>query len=95
MRYRYYHYHHCDALQPFINEVVIVMYLYICHLLTNCPSISLIKHIFTPLQDGKFYLKDRMSSNGTMVYLRDPFPLSYSSAVKLRMGRTTISLQVS
>lgn len=28
-----------------------------------------------------------------MVYLQDPFPLPYQHALKLRMGRTTLSLQ--
>ena len=44
--------------------------------------------------DGKFYLTDRNSSNGTMVYLQDPFPLPYNQTLKLRMGRTTLALQV-
>ena len=29
-----------------------------------------------------------------MVYLQDPFPLPYNHSLKLRMGRTTLSLQV-
>jgi hypothetical protein len=48
---------------------------------------------FYGVQDGKFYLSDRRSSNGTMVYLQDPFPLTPGQGLKLRMGRTTLSLQ--
>jgi hypothetical protein len=50
-------------------------------------------HFRAHLQEGKFYLTDRRSSNGTMVYLQDPFPLPYQHSLKLRMGRTTLSLQ--
>ena len=45
------------------------------------------------LQNGQFLLTDKKSSNGTMVYLQDPLPLSYSVPMKLRMGRTTLSVQ--
>ncbi len=38
-------------------------------------------------------LTDKKSSNGTMVYLQDPLPLSYSTPLKFRMGRTTLSIQ--
>ena len=38
-------------------------------------------------------MTDKRSSNGTMVYLQDPIPLSYSNQLKFRMGRTTLSLQ--
>lgn len=50
-------------------------------------------HARITYEDGKFYLTDRRSSNGTMVYLQDPFPLPYQHSLKLRMGRTTLSLQ--
>lgn len=43
--------------------------------------------------NGRFYLSDNRSSNGTLVYLQDPLPLSFSQPVKIRMGRTTLSLQ--
>jgi len=64
----------------------------VCNMVLDYRTVSTI-HAKITYEDGKFYLKDRLSSNGTMVYLRDPFPLSYSCAVKLRMGRSTISLQ--
>lgn len=58
------------------------------------PTILFTSSVFSPIyQDGKFYLTDRRSSNGTMVYLQDPFPLPYQHSLKLRMGRTTLSLQ--
>lgn len=38
-------------------------------------------------------MTDERSSNGTLVYLQDPLPLPYGQTVKVRMGRTTISLQ--
>lgn len=44
-------------------------------------------------QNGKFFLADERSSNGTLVYLQDPLPLPYGQYVKVRMGRTTIALQ--
>ncbi len=44
-------------------------------------------------QNGKFFLSDNRSSNGTMIYIREPLPISYSQPVKIRMGRTTLSLQ--
>lgn len=38
-------------------------------------------------------MTDERSSNGTLVYLQDPLPLPFGQTVKVRMGRTTISLQ--
>lgn len=60
-------------------------------MLTFC---TIILFIHYSSQEGKFYLTDRRSSNGTMVYLQDPFPLPYQHSLKLRMGRTNLSLQV-
>ena len=41
-----------------------------------------------------FSLFDRQSSNGTMVYLKEPLPLHVRRPTFLRMGRTTLELQV-
>ena len=43
--------------------------------------------------EGKFYLQDRRSSNGTMVYLQDPLELPFSHPIRLRMGRSTLTIQ--
>lgn len=53
--------------------------------LTSSPSL--------PPQDGKFFLSDKRSSNGTMIYLQDPVHLPYMVPMKFRMGRTTLTLQ--
>lgn len=65
----------------------------------QAPPIPLIHSISSHLilyflQDGKFYLSDKRSSNGTMVYLQDPVPLPHMVPMKFRMGRTTLTLQV-
>jgi len=63
-----------------------------CNMILDYRTVSTV-HARIAYEDGKFYLSDRRSSNGTMVYLQDPLPLPYSHCAKLRMGRTTISLQ--
>jgi hypothetical protein len=63
-----------------------------CNMILDYRTVSTI-HARITYEDGKFYLTDRRSSNGTMVYLQDPFPLPYQHSLKLRMGRTTLSLQ--
>eukprot|EP01033_Poteriospumella_lacustris_P010467 gene10468-7441_t len=50
-------------------------------------------HAKISYSNGKFHLTDERSSNGTLVYLQDPLPLPFGQTVKVRMGRTTISLQ--
>ncbi|KAJ1408436.1 hypothetical protein B484DRAFT_403536, partial [Ochromonadaceae sp. CCMP2298] len=63
-----------------------------CNMILDYRTVSTI-HARISYEDGQFLLSDRRSSNGTMVYLQDPLPLPYGLPVKLRMGRTTISLQ--
>lgn len=63
-----------------------------CNMILDYRTVSTI-HAQITYQDGSFYMTDKRSSNGTMVYLQDPIPLSYSNQLKFRMGRTTLSLQ--
>jgi len=63
-----------------------------CNMILDYRTVSTI-HARITYEEGNFFLTDRRSSNGTMVYLQDPFPLPYQHALKLRMGRTTLSLQ--
>ena len=43
---------------------------------------------------GEFFVQDTHSSNGTMVYLQGPLQLVNNQTFRLRMGRSTLSLQV-
>jgi hypothetical protein len=45
-------------------------------------------------KNGEFFVQDTHSSNGTMVYLQGPLPLVNNQIVRLRMGRSTLALQV-
>jgi pSer/pThr/pTyr-binding forkhead associated (FHA) protein len=45
-------------------------------------------------KNGEFFVQDAHSSNGTMVYLQGPLPLVNNQTVRLRMGRSTLALQV-
>lgn len=63
-----------------------------CAMILDYRTVSTI-HAKITYSNGRFYLSDNRSSNGTMVYIRDPLPLSYTVPMKIRMGRTTISLQ--
>jgi hypothetical protein len=38
-------------------------------------------------------LQDSRSSNGTMVYLQGPLPLPNNETIRLRMGRSTLSIR--
>lgn len=64
-----------------------------CAMILDYRTVSTI-HAKITYHHGRFYLSDNRSSNGTMVYIRDPLPLPYAVPMKIRMGRTTISLQV-
>ena len=50
--------------------------------------------LYSTFQDGRFFLQDKRSSNGTMVYLQEPLELPFSHPIRLRMGRSTLSIQV-
>jgi hypothetical protein len=62
-----------------------------CNLVLDYKTVSTI-HAKIIYENGTFYLQDQQSSNGTMVFLKHPIPLSFSYPIKLRTGRTTISL---
>ena len=57
------------------------------------PHLTLLYITYAELQEGRFFLQDRRSSNGTMVYLQEPLELPFSHPVRLRMGRSTLSIQ--
>eukprot|EP01039_Chlorochromonas_danica_P000831 gene831-904_t len=63
-----------------------------CAMILDYRTVSTI-HAKIQYVNGKFILTDNHSSNGTMVYLQNPFPLPYSQPIKVRMGRTTLSIQ--
>jgi hypothetical protein len=63
-----------------------------CTMILDYRTVSTV-HAKITYANGRFYLSDNRSSNGTLVYLQDPLPLSFSQPVKIRMGRTTLSLQ--
>ena len=64
-----------------------------CNMVLDYRTVSTV-HAKVTYQDGAFFLQDKKSSNGTMMYLQEPFPLTFSQPCRLRMGRTTISLLV-
>eukprot|EP01038_Epipyxis_sp_PR26KG_P011735 gene11735-15701_t len=63
-----------------------------CNMILDYRTVSTI-HAKIHYSDGKFFLTDKRSSNGTMIYLQDPLPLPYSTPLRFRMGRTTLQLQ--
>lgn len=63
-----------------------------CAMILDYRTVSTI-HAKISFINGKFYLSDSRSSNGTLVYIQDPLFLPYAQPVKVRMGRTTITLQ--
>lgn len=63
-----------------------------CTMILDYRTVSTI-HAKISYAGGAFVLTDNRSSNGTMVYLQNPFPLPYSAPIKVRMGRTTLTIQ--
>lgn len=63
-----------------------------CNMVLDYRTVSTV-HAKVTYENGGFYLEDKKSSNGTMMYLQSPFPLSFTHPCRVRMGRTTITLQ--
>ena len=63
-----------------------------CNMVLDYRTVSTV-HAKISYENGGFYIQDKKSSNGTMMYLQEAFPLPFSHPCRLRMGRTTISLQ--
>jgi len=63
-----------------------------CNMILDYRTVSTI-HAKITYSNGEFFLSDCRSSNGTMVYLQAPIALPFNGSMKLRMGRTTLSLQ--
>lgn len=63
-----------------------------CNMVLDYRTVST-THAKASLKEGKFYMQDLKSSNGTMVFLQNPIKLPFNKTVTLRMGRTTLSLQ--
>eukprot|EP00597_Dinobryon_sp_UTEXLB2267_P007673 CAMPEP_0170085114 /NCGR_PEP_ID=MMETSP0019_2-20121128/20090_1 /TAXON_ID=98059 /ORGANISM="Dinobryon sp., Strain UTEXLB2267" /LENGTH=795 /DNA_ID=CAMNT_0010301437 /DNA_START=383 /DNA_END=2770 /DNA_ORIENTATION=+ len=63
-----------------------------CNMILDYRTVSTV-HAKIHFHDGKFFLSDKRSSNGTMIYLQDPVHLPYMVPMKFRMGRTTLTLQ--
>ena len=62
-----------------------------CNMVLDYRTVSTV-HALISYENNKFYIKDNKSSNGTMIFLKSPRELSYGEVLKLRTGRTTISL---
>lgn len=65
-----------------------------CNMIVDYRTVST-RHARIFYENGQFMLQDQRSSNGTMVYLRDAIKLSYNRPVRLRMGRSTLSIEAS
>jgi pSer/pThr/pTyr-binding forkhead associated (FHA) protein len=63
-----------------------------CNMILDYRTVSTV-HAQISYEDGAFYMVDKRSSNGTMVYLQEPLPLHFQQPVRLRMGRTTLTVQ--
>lgn len=49
-------------------------------------------HALLNFQDGKFFLQDNGSSNGTLLYIKKPLVLRPDKITSIRMGRSTLQL---
>eukprot|EP00596_Hydrurales_sp_CCMP1899_P000354 CAMPEP_0119040282 /NCGR_PEP_ID=MMETSP1177-20130426/10155_1 /TAXON_ID=2985 /ORGANISM="Ochromonas sp, Strain CCMP1899" /LENGTH=941 /DNA_ID=CAMNT_0007005183 /DNA_START=421 /DNA_END=3246 /DNA_ORIENTATION=+ len=63
-----------------------------CSMVLDYRTVSTV-HAILYYNEGKFFLQDRRSSNGTMVYLQEPLELPFSHPIRLRMGRSTLIIQ--
>ncbi len=65
----------------------------LCNMVLDYRTVSTV-HAKLIYKNGEFFVQDTHSSNGTMVYLQGPLPLVNNQTVRLRMGRSTLALQV-
>lgn len=63
-----------------------------CHMMLDYRTVSTI-HAKICYKGENFYIQDSRSSNGTMVYLQSPLYLPPNVPVRLRMGRSTLTLE--
>ena len=61
-----------------------------CNMILDYRTVSTV-HAKLSFNKKQFFLEDCGSSNGTMVYLREPVPLPYNKTIKIRNGRSTLS----
>ena len=64
-----------------------------CNMVLDYRTVSTV-HAKLMYRNGQFLVQDARSSNGTMVYLQGPLPLPPNQPVRLRMGRSTLAIQV-
>lgn len=65
----------------------------VCNMVLDYRTVSTM-HAKLSYRNGQFLVQDARSSNGTMVYLQGPLPLQPNQPVRLRMGRSTLAIQV-
>lgn len=63
-----------------------------CEMILDYRTVST-NHARISYENNQFILQDIGSSNGTMVYVREPIPLPYGRNVRFRMGRCTLNVQ--
>lgn len=63
-----------------------------CNMILDYRTVST-NHAKISYENDEFLLQDRASSNGTMVYVREPVPLPYGRNARFRMGRCTLNVQ--
>lgn len=51
------------------------------------------RHADLKFHQGQFYLIDQQSSNGTMLYLKDPLELPWGKPIHIKIGRTILSMK--
>ena len=61
-----------------------------CNMILDYRTVSTV-HAKLSFIKNQFFLEDCSSSNGTMVYLREPVYLPYNKTVKIRNGRSTLT----
>jgi predicted component of type VI protein secretion system len=65
----------------------------VCNMVLDYRTVSTM-HAKLSYRNGQFFVQDARSSNGTMVYLQGPLPLQPNQPIRLRMGRSTLAIQV-
>lgn len=63
-----------------------------CNMILDYRTVSTV-HAKIEFENGQFLLTDNSSSNGTMIYVREPIALPYSRQFRFRMGRCTLNIQ--
>jgi len=74
------------------NRSLIIGRSHNCDMILDYRTVST-HHAMIRFSKGGFYFTDLRSSNGSLLYLREPQQLPYGTAVRLRWGRSTLSLK--